>query len=566
MVTEFGPACAFSSGLDEWARIRDQNSERDAHEVIRKQGLTLPLKLDQMRVASLSLPWISPKTWLNFIVQHGLWCRLCGLDHDQKHLSGPTWKCFWGKFRRLYPKFSLFSLPGIDLSKTAAFYIHGDEGRTLKRSGYMVTNLQSALGSGSQPQNRTHGLQPSDENSVRLKLNNLQATYLTRLVTLMVPKTLYEQNGEQDIYLSMLEIMGQALDELLMEGVKDDDGDIYRLCVIGVKGDLPYLARVSCSERSFNRGTKGRGDGSQGVAPGICHLCLAGQANIEAEEAGSRRPKWLATMGTVAPWRSEPPLTKWLGGDTEHLASLYKLDIFHTVHLGLGRSFLANAMVLCMSLPAFAASNIDGRFERMTESYLCFCRQRKLQPHLRRIHRDLVSYGDPAGVNGYWTKADLTTSLFLWLESALGGLGLPEDSLFYKAWIACRSMNNLFGCMYKSDAFLSAEQCAYISREGRTFLQMYIGLASKCHETRRPLFPLVPKLHFFDHFMVKLYWDGLRCGFSENPLQTACQLDEDIVGQVSRVSRRVSIRLTVLRTFQRYLCGVAGAYAKAGWM
>ena len=534
--------------------------------MIRKQGSTLPIKLDHMDLGSFSLPWISPKTWLTFLVKHGLWCRLCGLDRDQAHLSGPIWQRFWSNYRKLYPKFSLFSLPGIDLSKTVACYIHGDEGRTLKRAGYMVTNIQSALGAGSQPQNRTHGLDPSDEHSLRLKLNNLQSSYLTRMVTMMIPKSLYEQEDTQDTSMTMLDFLGQAFDELLMEGVTDVAGNSYRLCVIGVKGDLPFLARVSCSERVFNRGTKGRGDGSQGTAPGICHLCLAGQPNVEAEEAGSRCPKWLATMGTVAPWRSEPPLTKWLVGDADHLASLYKLDIFHTVHLGLGRSFLANAIVLCMSLPAFAASNIDGRFERMTQSYLCFCRQRKLQPHLRRIHRDLVSYGDPGGVNGYWTKADLTTSLFLWLENVLGGLGLPEESLFYKAWKACCAMNNLFGCMYKSDAFLSAEQCTYISREGRTFLRMYILLATKCHETPRPLFPLVPKLHFFDHFMVKIYWDGIKHGISENPLQTACQMDEDIVGQVSRTSRRVSIRLTVLRTFERYLCSVASAYKHAGWM
>ena len=519
-----------------------------------------------MNLGACSLPWISPKTWLKYLVKHGLWSRLCGLDRDQRHLCGPTWQCFWNNYRKIYPKFSLFSLPGIDLSKTAACYVHGDEGRTLKRAGFMVTNLQSALGTGSQPQIRTHGLDPSDENSLRLKLNNLQSTYLTRLVTMMVPKSLYEQEDTQDIYLSMLEFLGQALDEILTEGVTDADGNCYRLCVIGVKGDLPYLTRVSCSERAFNRGTKGRGDGSHGSAPGICHLCLAGQPKIEFEEAGSRRPKWLATMGTVLPWKSEPPLTKWLPGNLEDLASLYKLDVFYTVHLGLGRSFLASAIVLCMSLPVFAASTIDGRFERMTQSYLCFCRQRKLQPHIRRIHRDLVSYGDPAGVNGYWTKADLTTSLFLWLENVLGGLSLPEAGLFYMAWKGCRSMNNLFGCMYKSDAFLSAEQCAYISREGRTFLQMYISLANDCHETRRPLFPLVPKLHFFDHFMVKIYHDGLKCGVSENPLQTACQLDEDIVGRVSRTSRRVSIRTTVLRTFERYLCAVAGAYELAGWI
>ena len=563
VASELGPAGARTAGLDKWANIRDQNSERDAHNVIREQRLTLPIKLDWMSLESLRLPWISPRSWLSYLVKHGLWCRLCGLDQSQAHLCGPTWQQFWDNYRKLYPNFHLFSLPGLDLSKTAAVYIHGDEGRTLKRNAFMVTTLQSALGFGSQPQDRAHGVDAAADNSIRLKLNNVGSTFLTRLATLMIPKTLYDADDTQDVYLSMLEVLGQDLDQLLMDGVTGSDGASYRICVIGVKGDLPYLTRVSCSERAWNRASKGRGDGSQN-APGICHLCLAGQHGIEAEQAGRRQPRWLPTMSTVLPWKpeSEPPLTKWLGGD----ATLYKFDIWHTVHLGLGRSFLASAIVLCMSLPVFAASSIDRRFGRMTESYLHFCRQRRMQPHVRKIHRDLVCYGDPAGVNGYWTKGDLTTALFLWLESVLGGLDLPEGSLFSKALLACQGMNNMFGCMYKCDAFLSSEQCAYISKEGRKFLRMYIELASACHATRRPLFPLVPKLHFLDHFMVKMYWDGLRCQLSENPLQTACQLDEDAIGRASRTSRRVSIRKTVQRTFERHLVACAAAYRRAGWI
>ena len=272
VASELGPAGARTSGLDKWANIRDQNSERDAHNVIREQRLTLPIKLDWMSLESLRLPWISPRSWLSYLVKHGLWCRLCGLDQSQAHLCGPTWQQFWDNYRKLYPNFHLFSLPGLDLSKIAAVYIQGDEGRTLKRNAFMVTTLQSALGFGSQPQDRAHGVDAAADNSIRLKLNNVGSTFLTQLATLMIPKTLYDADDTQDVYLSMLEVLGQDLDQLLMDGVTGSDGASYRICVIGIKGDLPYLTRVSCSERAWNRASKGRGDGSQNRASAIYAL------------------------------------------------------------------------------------------------------------------------------------------------------------------------------------------------------------------------------------------------------------------------------------------------------
>ena len=42
-------------------------------------------------------------------------------------------------------------------------------------------------------------------------------------------------------------------------------------------------------------------------------------------------------------------------------------------------------------------------------------------------------------------------------------------------------------------------------------------------------------------------------GFAMNPLTASCQMDEDVVGRVSRTSRRVNIRSTAPLTLQRHL-------------
>ena len=559
VTTDFGAAASTRAGVLEWARIPEHHAERDVHRVVRRQKLALPIKLDDMTLGNLCLPWISPKTWLTYVVQKHMWPRLCGLQPDQNELCRKTWLQFWHNYRQLHPTFELFNLPGIDLSRTAACYLHGDEGRTLKRSAFMVTSIQSALGYGSQPQNRKHKHDVAEDGSFRLKLNHLKSTYLTRLVTLLIPKSMYdlEASDTADLYMDMLDVLGRDLDQLLISGVTNKDGECFRICIIGVKGDLPFLMRVSGSIRAYNRACKGGKNG-------ICHLCLAGRPGIESEQAGSRNPKWLSTVATELPWLQEPPLTKWLVHDSQNPADMYRLDLWHCFHLGMGRTFLANAIVL--SLDSCSTATVDGKFEELTQNYLRFCKIFKHQAHIRKISQDFVSYYDSAGINGYWSKGALTTVLMLWLEHYLGALDLPENSLLVKTLAACRHANKFFEALYHCDAFLNEEQCAYISDQGRGFLLMYVELAFECHEARKVLFPLLPKLHFLDHFVVKMYWDGLKHGLSENPLQTACQMDEDIVGHVSRTSRRVSCRLVVQRTFDRYLINCYDAFAREGWI
>ena len=558
VASEFG-ASAASSGVGQWANIRESNSERDAQRLIQKHGFTLDFFLDKMVIGQETIPWINPKTWLKFFLRNKIWCQLCGLSPDEAHLAGPTWTRFWGNWKQLYPNFGLFSLPGIDLSRTAAVYIHGDEGRGLKRSAYMVTNIQSALGQGSGPQARKHKNISGDiGDTFRLKLNNLQSSYLTRLITLLVPKSMYDNDDTHDIYLDMVDVLCQALDELLMDGIVDSDGHRYRLCVIGVKGDLPYLSRVSFSERAYNRAVNGG-------KKGICHLCLAGTPNIPYECAGARKPIWEASLGTTIPWKTESPFTKWLVCDEAFPAMLYRFDIWHIFHLGLGRAYIASTLVLLLSLWD-ATTTIDARFNELSTSYLRFCKMNKIQAHIRKFTRDFVSYGDPGGVNGYWNKGSLTTALMLWLESYLTGLQLPIDGSFGLALRAAKGANLFFRGLYDCDAFLSAEQCAFISEAGRTFLTSYVELARRCFQDRKPLYPLLPKIHLMDHFIYKMWRDGWEVGLSDNPLQVACQMDEDMVGKASRISRRVSIRLQILRTFQRYLICCHDAFTEASWI
>ena len=106
----------------------------------------------------------------------------------------------------LHPHFSL------GRSRLIALYIHGDKGRTLKKSAIMVTTLQSVVGYGFAMKR----LKREQDDDV------LQATYagsrfLSRLVTSCVPKSAYDGNPE--FVHVLMDVFALQLRDLLVTGL-----------------------------------------------------------------------------------------------------------------------------------------------------------------------------------------------------------------------------------------------------------------------------------------------------------------------------------------------------------
>ena len=147
VASELGRSAAIQGGVQKWANITLHNSERDVHSVVGRQDLRLNIPLTRSVVQGEEVLWIRPSNWLRYIVNKGLWPRLSGAVSEDRSEPPSIWS-FWTQFRKLHPDFNLFRMQGVDLSHTAACYVHGDEGRTLKKLPIMITQLQSCLGAG----------------------------------------------------------------------------------------------------------------------------------------------------------------------------------------------------------------------------------------------------------------------------------------------------------------------------------------------------------------------------------------------------------------------------------
>ena len=543
-------------GIESWAKCKADHSERDVHRVIEKQGFTLGLPLATMCIKGKRIPWINPRSWLEFIVRKGLWPRLAGAPDN--NVSGQIWKQFWNTYEKLHPGFQIYGLDDIDFETTAAFAIHGDEGRTLKRQGLMVTSIQSCLGNGFD-EKRVGRVQ---DGTYKPRVNFVSHSYTHRFVTSVIPKHLYDSDPE--LFHGAMEELSISLKDLFVNGIVDPlSGKVYRVAIIATKGDAPYLSKIGKFYRSFNTQAK-RGDEKK-EPKGICHRCLAGTSAFPAEEIMTQNPKWLITKGVKLPWTSVPEVLKHLMVDEADPSSFFQSDIWHTVHLGFGRTWVAS--VINVALEVVPRANLELKWNFLTQHYHAWCKQNRRQAHVSGITPHLFSYNDKTGCQGQWHKGALTTNFFRWLICLLSFL--PADgSGFLRACLhGTRLMNELFSCLYRADAFLTPDQCVYTSSRGLEFLRIYGGLANRFFVEGRPwLFPLYPKLHGFHEMMLTIKKDGEspHSKTAINPLVWGCQVDEDQIGRTARLSRRVSIRLQMQRTLERYLVNSHTAFCKAG--
>ena len=423
----------------------------------------------------------------------------------------------------------------------------------------MVTTLQSALGFGFDSKR----VRPLAE-ALKLKVNYTGHTMSTRFIASVIPKSYYDHSP--GVFHGVMKQLAKSLRDLTDNGILDPiTGERYRIAIIGCKGDLPYLQKVGGLTRAWNTGVK---RGREANKPkGVCHLCMAGTENhIPAEDIASQNPSWLRTMGILLillPWESTPTFIKHLYHDSSDPAQFFMPDIWHCYHLGVGKSFVASAVQVTLSF--IPAPNLEGKWVWLTSHYRQFCKTEKRQPHITRISGYLMSYGDKTGAMGAWSKGALTTNFMKWLPHLIDTLPEDEDGILKKLKDAASSMNMMFRCLFSSPAFLDRNESVYAASLGMAFLKVYNELAWVCFQARRPyLFPMYPKLHYMHHAFLKMALDANSVGYSENPLLTACQQDEDTIGRASRLSRRVSIRMTMTRTLQRYLVLAHTVWVKAG--
>ena len=138
-----------------------------------------------------------------------------------------------------------------------------------------------------------------------------------------------------------------------------------------------------------------RAASSRAECTGICHLCLAGRPGFDFEDMQLAR-KHVGIFPVLSLLRSDNPRflqtidaepgcdkdnegiwTQVLMHDRDSPNSFHKVDVFHTISLGVGKSYAASSLSIlqeCMN-----GRSIDERMQELSCRYLEFCKDRPLR-------------------------------------------------------------------------------------------------------------------------------------------------------------------------------------------
>ncbi|CAK9055791.1 Uncharacterized protein SCF082_LOCUS30127 [Durusdinium trenchii] len=568
IVADIGEAAASrSGGLLEIARCHETHTERDTHRVLVKK-LRLALDIKRSRLATtgpdVSIPLLRLRDWFAFLLKHNCSHMLAGLVRPDSRRESAILCRFWALYKTWDPEHEIFAKEArgeVSFSSCVPLCFHGDEGRSRKHSPFMILSFYSMLGRGlcvEKRQRRNATL----KRYLKLKPNFKGHSYSSRFMFAALRKRDYTGANEH-VWESVLEAAAEESSFLCNTGVQDASGKTYSGVLLAIVGDWPFLHKSGSFKRSFNNIQKRINQRSEPV--GICHLCRAGQRDVEFEQIATRRPKWVETLHEEDPFEIPSPFIN-VAHSPGKLAALWCYDVFHTWHLGVAKNFLGS--VLALMSEQFPQGNIEQRFEALTDMYRAWCNRTKRRCHVFKITKELLQWTSLREFpTGSWHKGALSTVLMEFVEWRFQHERFANEPLLAQAAEACFAIQNAIRGMYMGDLWLSPAESLHVAENGFRFLRRYAALAAQAARQGRSHFVLQPKIHIIPHWMVALHKAGTNGKAALNPIGMSCQQNEDFIGRGSRLSRKVTARGPVLdRVLDRYLQAAYSKWVACGYL
>lgn len=449
-----------SKGLQALRDVNLKHSENGAHRVFRTFGQSLPVKISKTDVESMKdFPYVRFSSWMKYLIEEDYMEHLVGVS-DLAEMK-KTLTLFWKRYQMSNPNHRMFhSDTGAACHPEVTIPIlhHGDEGRSHKKKQIMILSLVGILGRGTSRCNRSTDEGSAMDESSPLHLSMLGDSLQNHFLFAALPIKLYNQT---DSLYQVLSLMGDEMDALFNQGVLIGQ-QRYFVAMLGVKGDSPYLAKSGRFERTFcRRPTK---HVSQSLCIGICHRCLAGRegwvVDLPYEEFGAEFPTWSITEALEKPYVVPSPLLRvpFLKEDADDGdLSFWQFDLFHNIHLGMGKNFISSAVCICIEL---LDGSLERAFQSLTLDFQQYCRSNHESPYHKKLSPSL--FGVDSGFNqtpeAGWSKGDFTRLVLKWFEDYAKRevLGKTQDPIC----LACVALFNVeaFCCVF-TFLFIQSRSC-----------------------------------------------------------------------------------------------------------
>ena len=558
----------------------EKNPERDAQRLFERSNLSLPIKIETTEHAtadaSLSVVktyHVRPQSWVQFLLTE---CPelLGGSPGD----SYSNFECFWDLYRKIHPSHEIYKAHAQRLSSVVPLCIHGDEGRGLKKSNYLVMSLQSPLGANPRPSKRKcscdvclrdrsdlpFGDSPSPSLSGKTKefVNSIWCnfrghSYLSRF--LLYGLAGWQAKSHPEVPKAMCRLLASDLHELFHKGVEVPGRGLVYGAVIGLKGDMDWHKKCMHLTRSWlHAGQESAGE--------ICHCCLAGNRNFPFEDY-SENPRWSQSLLSSRPWsNSNPPSLLSIPFDAAEPPTpeyIIKGDLFHIMKTGCCRDVIGGAVFFLCRKGFFdlegSSQNLPDRLDRAHGHFKLWCKAESVSPGLRSFSKAFFNIKTMLSAPWSNSKGSDTVLLLRWLSFFLSlqlkHPTIPDNgghSRLMSVMVQTIEAARTILCLIRQHKLFLHRACGrrlYITI--MRFLRGYQHLGKHLLNLSMRSFLQKPKLHALHHVAWTLRCQLLSGGPMLNPECFCCDIDEDFIGRVSRVSRKLDVRQLDKRVLQR---------------
>ena len=556
-----------------------KNASRNMHSQLKSLGYSLPIDIHPVEhcseageIQTITTYHIKPSSWIrHWMSESPEILGGCGGGDP-----GSNFEAFWKAYQVQHPEHVVFRNHMDHLDRVVPLLIHGDEGRAIKRTNYLLMSVESPLGTVHDPNIRCscakdlanrpnipqYGCDGGmlDQKTIEIargQLTNYKGhSYLSRWILFGVGGWIYKKRPE--IVNVLLTEITNDLRDLFHTGVETTSGKVFFGAVIAIKGDMAFHKSLMRLDRSYhNLDTAGVTE--------ICHHCLAGGPGFSFEDF-SEDPMWVQSMYLQRPWPSDqPPPMAAIPYDPDCPEQILQGDIFHIHKVGVARDVIGGVLILLLRLRFLdypgSTTNIVDRLQRAHSYFVMWARSQGKSPGLRSFTKSFFNL--KTLISSPWANSKGSDSMLLleWLIFTLK-LNLQSPAVEGHSGLLKRMLQlcpaSLSLKMIHSHKLWLERDCArQLYAHIMTTLRAYAVCARDAIALKVQAFRLKPKFHALHHIGVFLKSQLVRGNtLICNPQMYACEPNEDFVGRISRLSRKVNIRLCDKRVYERYFLKV----------
>lgn len=566
-----------------------KNANRDAHRFVAKWGLAWRVPLSYIDHEEDGFPskvaYISPKSFLKFLLEKAPELLMGGCPDvvtGQSHLE-----TFWGAYQKVHGSHTLFHqhVDGRCWSNTLALALHGDEGRGLKKSNTTIITMETVLGVNTWENmcrkrtafecNECH-LDGSIAKRFRVQsgclkgqsgaslcqfqsTNLKQHSFLTKFVLAALPNK--DSALLDKLSIAIVRDMKSLFEEGLTVTSANNQVERWFAACTGMKGDLKWYQKVAGLTRSF---------ASQiAVNKAMCHECLGGSKEYPFEDY-AEYPSWGPTRYmerpfTVLPTWCHIPFEATLGNGEPPHERFFRRDIFHNTKMGIFRDFIASSLLVLCKLKYFnergGGNDRDTLLARAHDHFRYFCKTTGRSPALRSFSSSF--FNAPTWNTYPWIncKGSDTAILVAWLHVLLWGflsdpLREEHKTILSRMHAAVGNARDFQRTSYSHGLWLHKHCAIKFFDDMHKFAKNYNACAFLAlHQVKYTGFGMKSKFHMVLHAKLEVLELVNRndVEWVPNVQMFGCEGNEDMVGKLSRLSRRVNSRLASRRALELYL-------------